>query len=108
MTKLADIEVDTSAAAFNPTVIAQLKSLLSVSGDDMITSSREESETPKTVAYTGPSIVNLLSLVLIITVVTSGSTMFLVNNLVDNPYLLNGIHAVLIVLLYWIFGKLHT
>ena len=52
-------------------------------------------------------LINLLVLVILITVVTSGSTMFVANNLVENPYLLNGIHALVIVLLYWIFGKLH-
>jgi hypothetical protein len=105
MTKLSDIEVDSTVGSFNQTILSSLKGVLGVSDEDLVVP--EDTGTSGPVAPGGPSLINLLVLVILITVVTSGSTMFVANNLVENPYLLNGIHALVIVLLYWIFCKLH-
>ena len=105
MTKLSDIEVDSTVGSFNPILLSSLKGVLGVSDEDLVVP--EDTGTSGPVAHGGPSLINLLVLVILITVVTSGSTMFVANNLVENTYFLNGIHALVIVLLYWIFGKLH-
>lgn len=102
MLKLANIKVDKHAASLNPATLDALTELFGTSDEPP----KSEENTPP--VYTGPSLLNLLVLALLIIVVTSGSTMFLVNNLVDNPYLLNAIHALVIVFLYWVFGKLHN
>jgi len=102
MLKLANIKVNENAASLNPATLDALSEVFGISSE----SPESEENTPP--VYTGPSLLNLLVLTILIIVVTSGSTMFLVNNLVDNPYLLNGIHALVIVFLYWIFGKLHN
>lgn len=105
MTKLSDIVINSTVGSFNPILLSSFKGVLGVSDEDLVVP--EDTGTSGPVVHGGPSLINLLVLVILITVVTSGSTMFVANNLVENPYLLNGIHALVIVLLYWIFGKLH-
>ena len=106
MTKLVDIQLSDDAETVPLPLKEKLMDIFGVTKEDFEMVQGAEVDESQT-NHVCLSMMNILVLVLLIFVVTSGSTTFMVNNLVANPYLLNAGQAMVIALLYWIFNKIH-
>lgn len=104
MTRLEDVQISRESKDIPPALEDMLMGVFGVTHEDLVEPYKPE----KPRESNGPSMMNLMVLALLIFVVISGSTTFMVNNMVPNPYLLNAGHAVLIAFLYWVFSKVHN
>lgn len=108
MTKLVDIQLSDDADTVPLPLKEKLMDIFGVTKEDFeMVQGAEVGESQPQTNHECLSMMNIFVLVLLIFVVTSGSTTFMVNNLVANPYLLNAGQAMVIALLYWIFNKIH-